>query len=200
MLNGVESVLHGVDDLIKTFGGLPGVLATIAALMTQAFGPKISEGISNLMYNLTPLSVKQNNEKNIKEKTLGLMFPGKKEDLTNTTGEQFKIQSDNYDIQKLILANSSKISEKDKEILQLLMSQRKELEAIAIERAKAVENAQKAEDSSGRSLTLRAARNNKNGNYNRADFSADLAQLENAQKIAYGYEQKLGADSAKAEQ
>lgn len=53
MLNVIEKLLHGVQDLIDGLGGLPGVLTTIGAIALRVFGDQISEGLSNTFYNLT---------------------------------------------------------------------------------------------------------------------------------------------------
>ncbi len=53
MLNVIEKLLHGVQDLIDGLGGLPGVLTTIGAIALRVFGDQISESLSNTFYNLT---------------------------------------------------------------------------------------------------------------------------------------------------
>ena len=184
MLNGLESVLHGVDQLIETFGGLGGVLSTLGAIATQLFSKQLTQGVSDLLYNLTPLSIKQKDDVTTKEETLKLMFPGEQSDYTTVGQQEYKIQSDNYDIQKQILANSNKLSDKDKEILGLLTEQRSELEKISIERAKSLQEAKETSEKSAVNLMRQAM--GSNGIPDQAQWIEDRVALEDLTRNAYG--------------
>ena len=55
VLNNIEKIINGVDHLIDSLGGLPGVLSTIGALITTAFGPQLTSSLQNAQLQLTKI-------------------------------------------------------------------------------------------------------------------------------------------------
>lgn len=53
MLNGIEKVLSGVDKLIDSLGGLPGVLSVVGAIMTKVFEKQFVSGLQNAQLQLS---------------------------------------------------------------------------------------------------------------------------------------------------
>ena len=56
LANGVEKVVGLIDDLIKGFGGVKGVLATFGGLILSLYANKIPEAFNNLKQNLMVIS------------------------------------------------------------------------------------------------------------------------------------------------
>lgn len=52
ILNGFEKVLTFVDQLIDNLGGLRGVLLALGAIVTKVFSAQISQGLTNMAYNI----------------------------------------------------------------------------------------------------------------------------------------------------
>lgn len=50
--NGMTKMTEGVTGLVKAFGGLPGILATVSALMTKTFSNQIVNGVSKATASL----------------------------------------------------------------------------------------------------------------------------------------------------
>ena len=55
MLNGIEKVLGAIDKMIAGLGGLKGLLATVAALVTQIFSSQIANGIQSIIDGINRL-------------------------------------------------------------------------------------------------------------------------------------------------
>lgn len=55
ILNGVEKILTFVDDLIKSLGGLPGLLSTISTIVLTLFGDKVTNGLTNMAQTMSLL-------------------------------------------------------------------------------------------------------------------------------------------------
>ena len=52
MLNGFEKILTFVSQLIDNLGGLQGVLLALGAIVTKVFSSQISQGLTNMAYNI----------------------------------------------------------------------------------------------------------------------------------------------------
>ena len=53
ILDGTEKAITGVNNLIKAFGGLPGVLSVIGVLVTNLFGKQLEAELSNVAYSIS---------------------------------------------------------------------------------------------------------------------------------------------------
>ena len=47
MLNGIEKVLSGVDKLIDSLGGLPGILSAVGIVITSVFNNQLVNALQN---------------------------------------------------------------------------------------------------------------------------------------------------------
>ncbi len=52
MLNGFEKILNFVGELIDNLGGVKGVLLSLGAIVTKVFSAQMSQGLTNMAYNL----------------------------------------------------------------------------------------------------------------------------------------------------
>lgn len=58
MLDGFETVLSGVGNLIDSLGGLPGILSAVGVIMTRVFSKQIAQSINNIAFGVESLSGK----------------------------------------------------------------------------------------------------------------------------------------------
>ena len=58
MLNGFEKVLGFVSHLIDNLGGLQGVLLALGAIITKVFSSQLSQGLTNIAYNMQMMTKK----------------------------------------------------------------------------------------------------------------------------------------------
>ena len=56
ILNGTEKILTFIDDIIKSLGGLPGLLSTIATIVFKLFSPQITSGLTTAAQTLGMLT------------------------------------------------------------------------------------------------------------------------------------------------
>lgn len=78
MLNGAEHVLETVNSLIKSLGGIPGVLALIGNVFSRVFEKQMIQGLQNTAYNLQTLTASgrakvAQEKQNAQNAMLGLM-------------------------------------------------------------------------------------------------------------------------------
>ncbi len=56
ILNGAEKILAFIDDLIRSLGGLPGLLSTISTIVFKLLGPQIASGLTTVATTLKSLT------------------------------------------------------------------------------------------------------------------------------------------------
>ena len=142
ILNGFEKVLSGVDLLIKSLGGLKGVIFTLGAIATKVFHNQIAQSLTDLSYNLK--SMTKAGRESIKNERID--FLNKASETTankeySTEGE--KARNDGLrkelELQIDIIENSDKMSESELKTNQILLDRIKILSQQRTKMAEAYE-------------------------------------------------------------
>ena len=167
ILNGFEKVLSGVNLLIKSLGGLKGVIFTLGAVATKVFHNQIAQSLTDLSYNLK--SMTKAGRDSIKNERID--FLNKASETTankeySTEGE--KARSDGLrkelELQIDIIENSDKMSESELKTNQILLDRIKILSQQRVKMAEAYETSKNKVGESmyqGR-LDMYVARDDKN--------------------------------------
>ncbi len=167
ILKNFEKVLSGVDLLIKSLGGLKGVIFTLGAIATKVFHNQIAQSLTDLSYNLKSM-IKAGRE-SIKNERID--FLNKASETTankeySTEGE--KARNDGLrkelELQIDIIENSDKMSESELKTNQILLDRIKILSQQRVKMAEAYETSKNKVGESmyqGR-LDMYVARDDKN--------------------------------------
>lgn len=167
ILKGFEKVLNGVDVLIKSLGGLKGVIFTLGAIATKVFHNQIAQSLTDLSYNLK--SMTKAGRDSIKNERID--FLNKASETTankeySTEGE--KARNDGLrkelELQVDIIENSDKISKSELKTNQILLDRIKILSQQRVKIAEAYETSKNKVGESmyqGR-LDMYVARDDKN--------------------------------------
>ena len=142
--NILTKILNSISSLIKGFGGLPGTLATVGALLTNIFSQSMINKVDQMAKNIAETSKKGQaaalarqqeaigalqKEASLKGNTL----------LGKTESESLKTQAT---LQETLLKNQSRYNEEQVKTAQNLLDQNTSLREQAIEAAKIAEQAQ----------------------------------------------------------
>lgn len=134
MLNGAEHVLDTINSLIKSLGGIPGVLSLIGNVFSRVFEKQIIQGLQNTAYNLQTLTASgrakvAQEKQNAENAMLGLMptvhmteqdFGTHAEDNTRTS-----VMKEINDLQLTLNKNADKYNEIQLMTNQSLLEQKK---------------------------------------------------------------------------
>lgn len=145
ILNGVEKIITFVDDLIRSLGGLPGLLSTIGAIVFKIFGPQITNGLITMttaLKSLTPSGQAQIqaqkdmawNEAQVAASNLAKNGQSNYAQQLSTSMQQEAV------IQRTLIDNAEKMSDLEKESYQIQLDGLRTMEERNIEQAKYLDN------------------------------------------------------------
>ena len=146
LLNKVEKILGFIDNLIDGFGGLKGVLMVISTLMTKIFAQQMSQGITNMAYNLQ-MSTKAGRQKVQAQRISTLnnmvgMLP-ENEDYTGKVEEtRIATMRETIDLQASLTEKAERMSQLELTTNQYLLDRVKILSEQSISAAQGVEQAE----------------------------------------------------------
>lgn len=135
-LNSLEDILGFVDQIIDSVGGLKGVLLGIGVVLTSVFSKQLSQGLSNLTYNLnmaTQMGQKQQQaEKNKFLNQSAQEMAGYNEDieigtLSQSEQQRIAILQDEIDLKQQLVDNAERMSEAEQSVTKELLDQQKAL-------------------------------------------------------------------------
>ena len=144
VLNTIEKIITYFDNLIDTVGGLSGVLTTLGVILTKVFSNQLAQSISNIAYNIKMLkpgaqeAVQQEKANTLKE-FAGIMAASEGE--ANSTAGQTasQVYTEKLNLQEKMISNANRMSEAEKQQIQILMDQLSIQEKQTIEAAKQVD-------------------------------------------------------------
>ena len=150
LLNGVEKVITFVDHLIDNLGGLKGVLTAIGAIVTKVFANQISQGLTNITYNLKMMTEKgRQAEKEARKKFIDDAVKGvapRKEYTTDVEKAQQQSMRSQLELQQQYMENVDRMNAVEAEVNKKMMDRVSILRQQVIEAEKRKETASKAID------------------------------------------------------
>ena len=150
LLNGVEKVIAFVDHLIDNLNGLKGVLAAIGAIVTKVFAGQISQGLTNIAYNLKMMTEKgRQAEKEARKKFIDDAVKGvapRKEYTTDVEKAQQQSMRSQLELQQQYMENVDRMNAVEAEVNKKMMDRVSILRQQVIEAEKRKETASKAID------------------------------------------------------
>ena len=178
VLNSIEKIIGFVDHLIDNLGGLQGVLTAIGAIVTKVFAKQLSQGLTNVVYNVKMLTkagreAEQASRKKIIDDAIA-SFPQSKEFSTETEKAQQKSMHSQLTLQQEMLANADRMNGYEQSRNQMLLDRNKHLQEQAVLAAQAEDAAIQKRGKAIDTVQTRVA----------ANFGGDQAfQLEILKKI-----------------
>lgn len=159
LLNGVEKVINFVDKLIDSLGGLKGTLAAIGTIVTKMFSQQLSQGLSNLAYNIK-MSTKKGRAAEIQERDNFInnavdSIPQNTDYTTQVELAQQDSMRSQLTLQQEMLANADKMSTYEFERNKMLLDRNRLMQENVVEAAKEKQLADEAVDSSKYKLQSR---------------------------------------------
>ena len=146
LLNNVEKLLGFVNNLIEGLGGLRGVLFSLGAVITKVFSQQMSQGLTNMAYNLQMMT-KAGRQKIQQEKSDFIKDAADKMAKSADTGEAgydqkmaAKIYEQQLERQQELIDNADKMSEIEKDTAKRLMDQLKLRDELAIKSAQELQS------------------------------------------------------------
>lgn len=167
MLDNIEGIIRGIDKLIDSVGGLGGVLSALGAIGTKVFHEQLTASLKNMAYSI--------------DMTFGL---GKEraQNLQKAAWEEtekFEVNSGTFEgtlkgdlireqskLQQSFIENSSKMSQEEIKVNQVLLDRNKILTDIVGQRANEITKLEDVEKRERANLELEIRRKKK-------DYSAD---------------------------
>ena len=150
LLNGVEKVITFVDHLIDNLGGLKGVLTAIGAIVTKVFANQISQGLTNITYNLKMMTEKgRQAEKDARKKFIDDAVEGvapRKEYTTDVEQAQQQSMRSQLELQQQYMENADRMNAVEAEVNKKMMDRVSILRQQVIEAEKRKEAASKTID------------------------------------------------------
>ena len=150
LLNGVEKVITFVDHLIDNLGGLKGVLTAIGAIVTKVFANQISQGLTNITYNLKMMTEKgRQAEKDARKKFIDdavESVPQSKEYTTDIEKAQQQSMRSQLELQQQYMENADRMNAVEAEVNKKMMDRVSILRQQVVEAERKKEIANKAVD------------------------------------------------------
>lgn len=138
--NTLASTLKFINNLIKSFGGLPGIISAAGVLLTKYFGPQMANGIRDIALTLQ-MSTKSGREKVVNQKTEATQQQitvaqkaGRESDVT--------IYNQQLTAQKQLILNSEKMTKEEQDRANLLLKEVDSYKEQALEAQKVIEKEQ----------------------------------------------------------
>ena len=134
----IAGALNGIDNLIDSIGGLPGVLAALGLIFTRVFKNQMTEGINNLAFSLQSLiGITETSAEKVKKETFDLatsmVFDGGTE-AEDRYGQNLK---QTLTLKEKIREISGSITAEEKELLDNLIQINKKYGEQALKAAEA---------------------------------------------------------------
>ena len=144
VLNTIEKIITYFDNLIDTVGGLSGVLTTLGAILTRVFSNQLAQSISNMAYSIKMMSPKQQakaqTEKSNTIKEFAGIMASSEGSADSTAGQTAsQVYTEKLNLQEKMISNANRMSEAEKQQIQILMDQLSIQEKQTIEAAKQVD-------------------------------------------------------------
>ena len=139
--NSVEKIIGFVDHLIDSLGGVKGVLLAIGAITTKIFSAQMSQGITNMAYNLKMLTAagraqEQRDREKVIEDAIASV-PKSKEFSTQTEKAQQESMRSQLTLQQEMMVNADRMNAHEQTRNQMLLDRNKALQEQAVLAAKA---------------------------------------------------------------
>lgn len=177
VLNTVEKIITYFDNLIDTVGGLSGVLTTLGAILTKVFSNQLAQSISNMAYSIKMMfpsqQAKAQAEKSATIKEFAGIMASAEGSANSTAGQTAnQVYIEKLNLQEKMISNANRMSEAERQQIQILMDQLSIQEKQTIEAAKQVDqsktkksdmatqiyaNAAKKDTAEGKSFDVKAA-------------------------------------------
>ena len=144
VLNTIEKIVTYFDNLIDTVGGLSGVLTTLGAILTKVFSNQLAQSISNMAYSIKMMSPKeqakaQTEKSNTIKEFAGIMASAEGTADSTAGKTASAVYTDKLNLQEKMISNAHRMSEAEKQNIQILMDQLSVQEKQTIEAAKQVD-------------------------------------------------------------
>lgn len=199
------SALNGVDDLIDSLGGLPGVLSVIGTLITQIFSAQIAQNIDNMVYTLRMnfgTKAKQELEQRRNEANQALMSGMVLNKDTNEGQAQMNAYQGQAKLQQILIDNADSLNTEEKEYVQLLLQANKAQGQATIEAGKAADAEKIKTEALKKQIAMQLTSNAKKGAVSRdeqgktkkditkggADQLVSTQDIKNAQEAMAAFE------------
>ena len=199
------SALNGVDDLIDSLGGLPGVLSVIGTLITQIFSAQIAQNIDNMVYTLRMnfgTKAKQELEQRRNEANQALMSGMVLNKDTNEGQAQINAYQGQAKLQQALIDNADSLNAEEKEYVQLLLQANKAQGQATIEAGKAADAEKIKTEALKKQIAMQLTSNAKQGAVSRdaqgnvkkditkggADQLVSTQDIKNAQEAMTAFE------------
>lgn len=199
------SALNGVDDLIDSLGGLPGVLSVIGTLITQIFSAQIAQNIDNMVYTLRMnfgTKAKQELEQRRNEANQALMSGMVLNKDTNEGQAQMNAYQGQAKLQQTLIDNADSLNAEEKEYVQLLLQANKAQGQATIEAGKAADAEKIKTEALKKQIAMQLTSNAKKGAVSRdeqgkakkdiakggADQLVSTQDIKNAQEAMAAFE------------
>lgn len=181
--NTLASTLKFVNNLIKSFGGLPGIISAAGVLLTRFFGPQMANSIRDIALNLQ-MSTKSGREKVVNQKTEATQQQieeaqkaGRKQDVT--------IYNQQLTAQKELILNSEKMTKEEQDRANLLLKEVDSYKEQALEAQKVVEKEQENLKTLEQRQRVEASRRKDGGNFSSSERFEELEAAQEVYKEAY---------------
>ena len=164
LLNNVEKLLGFINNLIEGLGGLKGVLFALGSVVTKVFSQQLSQGLTNLAYNLKMSTesgrkqVQQEKSDFIKDAADKMAKAANTGEAGYDEGEAAKVYEQQLLRQQELIDKADKMSEIEKATVQSLMDQLKLRGELRMEAARSYEQSKQHLSDQADLLYRRAAK------------------------------------------
>ena len=184
LTNGFSKFLNGISSVIDGLGGLKGVLLLIGTVMMNVFKNQAAEALTNLQYNLQrtlKLGKDVQAEKTRKDAISGLEDISGKNDGTTSGAIVSNAYGDLAVTQQTYLDKTANMTESQKQIAAILLSQNQSLIDEAINQGKVASNAEKTAEALQRQQRIRLKNKDASENVDKATADAHQEKLGKTQ-------------------
>lgn len=154
LLNGASSLLDILNEVISGLGGVKGLLSTITTYILTIARTKFSDELKRLTAPSEAKKAKQDMQTKLTATEELAKMSGEKSNSSYEMSTQSKVQSQSAQIQKQILANMDKMSNKQREIVGGQLAQYESLGKILVEKGKLLDASEKEIRSNERNLKM----------------------------------------------
>lgn len=177
MLDNIEKVLRGIDKLIDSIGGLNGVIAALGAIGTKVFHDQMTASLKNIAYSINmTFGLGKEKAADLQKTTLKEAEKFAVEDASFEGGVKADVIRTQANLQRLLLENSSKMSQEEIKQNQTLLDRVKIYGEIASEQARGVQRLQEEEEiiNARLSNTIRRRNIRSNGVFDEQDYHDNI--------------------------
>ena len=177
MLDNIEKVLRGIDKLIDSIGGLNGVIGALGAIGTKVFHDQMTASLKNMAYSINmTFGLGKEKATDLQKTTLKEAEKFAVEDASFEGGVKADVIRTQANLQRLLLENSSKMSQEEIKQNQTLLDRVKIYGEIASEQARGVQRLQEEEEiiNARLSNTIRRRNIRSNGVFDEQDYHDNI--------------------------